>query len=109
MVLAFKPAARPTSTKLTPSGVPDFSGSTGRGAIGADCAHSGRASPRTFSSDRTRVDRLRDFRSSRREKGKRDYPGISSCWTVPLNSYSLCLDTLQAAVVDCRSKDCRLK
>src|ERR1700680_577271 len=87
------------STKLTPSGVPGFSGSTGRGAAGADCAHSGRASPRTFSSDRTRVDRLNDFRSSRREKGKREYPGISSCWTVPLNSYSLCLNTLQAGVI----------
>src|ERR1700704_5923402 len=75
MVLAFRPAARPVSTKLTPSGVPGLRGSTGCGVAGAACDHSGRAIPSTFSSDRTSADRLSDFRSSRREEDKKEYPG----------------------------------
>src|SRR5712671_7552458 len=78
MVFVLSPAARPTSTNVTPSGDPGFSGSTAGSFVVADCDHKGRASPSTFSSDNTSADRLSDFRTSRREKGKKRFPANRS-------------------------------
>jgi hypothetical protein len=69
MVLTLNPASRLTFKKLTPSGVPGLSGSTG-GVGGKACDHSGRASESTPSTDRTRADRLSDFRISRLDENK---------------------------------------
>src|SRR5580765_3000887 len=93
--------------KVTPRGEPGFSVST-CGAAGAVCDQSGRARDRTFSSDRTSAVRLSDFKSSRREEGKKEYLGVVACWTASFDSYILCRVRLQVEVRGSRS-DCRGK
>src|SRR5258708_39650240 len=78
-VLTFSPEERATLRKLTPgsegiAGGASFGSTFWSGAIEAR-SHGGRAARRTPSSDKTRADRLGEFRNTRREKKKKALPG----------------------------------
>src|SRR5579863_4695067 len=93
MVLALRPASRPTLRKLTPSGVPGCSGSTGTCTDGAACDHRGCANPSTLSSEKTAAERLSDFRISRREEDKKCYLAILTVLEfAPASLYSVLKD-----------------
>src|SRR5258708_10896730 len=109
MVFALRPDSLAMFRKLTPSeGV-------GAGAVGfcdvADDrvgpAKSGRTPARTFSSDRTSAQRLRDFRKLRRRKNNRAIPFPSGPEAEWLLSGNVACYTLAVSFIDSAARRCK--
>jgi hypothetical protein len=109
IVFALRPDSWAMFMKLTPSdGV--AGGAGGRCGATDDClrrAKSGQSPARTFSSDRTRAERLRDLRNLRRGKNNRTIPfrsGPEADWL--LSDHVACY-TLAVSFIDSVAKLCK--